>query len=107
MQYLRRSLDTTTLRAFYALSDVCVVSPIRDGLNLVSYEYVACQSSCNGVLMLSRHTGAAVLLESAVAFNPWDTPRFARAMAGALDMPREERETRMKAARDQVNYWTR
>lgn len=95
------------MHALYAASDVCIVSPIRDGLNLVSYEYVASQTNENGVLMLSRYTGASHMLESAVIFNPWDTPRFSESIIQALTMPEAERKERMQAARKITDEWTR
>jgi trehalose 6-phosphate synthase len=95
------------LHALYATADICIVSAVQDGLNLVSFEYVASQVSGNGVLMLSLNTGAAQILDSVVTFNPWDTPRFANAIAEALDMPQEERERRLEGALKAVNYWTR
>jgi trehalose 6-phosphate synthase len=107
IQYLHRPLEKATLYALYASADVCIVSSIRDGLNLVSYEYVACQADRPGVLMLSQYTGAARMLDSAIHFNPWDTPRFSEAIVAALDMPQEERKRRMEIASNTVNYWTR
>ncbi|KAM3448586.1 hypothetical protein MY3296_007619 [Beauveria thailandica] len=87
VQYLHRTLDPDVLHALYAIADICIVSAIRDGLNLVCFEYVASQLSRYGVLMLSQYTGAARLFDTAVEFNPWDTPKFANAIAQALDMP--------------------
>lgn len=106
IQYLHTSLDKATLHALYAASHVCIVSSIRDGLNLVSYEYVACQTQRQGVLMLSQYTGASEMLTSAVGFNPWDAPRFSEAIITALTMPQEEREQRMSEAGDIVRKWT-
>jgi trehalose 6-phosphate synthase len=106
IQYLHKSLEKDTLHALYGVSDVCVVSAVRDGLNLVSYEYVASQIDQQGVLMLSQYTGAAEMLKTAVHFNPWDTPRFAEAMSTALSMPPEERGRRIEAALSTVNQWT-
>lgn len=107
VQYLHMSLDKATLHALYSVADICIVSAVMDGLNLVSYEYVACQVGRPGVLMLSRYTGAARMLDTAVSFNPWDTPRFSKAIHTALEMSPTEREWRMDAARKTVNKWTR
>jgi trehalose 6-phosphate synthase len=95
------------LHALYATADVCIVSSIRDGLNLVSYEYVASQVQSSGVLMLSQYTGAALMLSSAIHFNPWDAPRFSEAIVTALTMPQEERDRRLETVRKIVNEWTR
>ncbi|ETN36528.1 alpha,alpha-trehalose-phosphate synthase (UDP-forming) [Cyphellophora europaea CBS 101466] len=104
--YLHRSIPFEHLCALYALADICVVSPIRDGLNLVSYEYTICQAhkaatqACTGhhkepgVLMLSQYTGAATTLRDSVIINPWDTPRFSEAIHMALHMPPPERKRR-------------
>lgn len=103
--YLYRSIDPETLCALYAVADSCIVSSTRDGLNLVSYEYVACQRSRNGVLMMSQYTGAAQMLTSCFKFNPWDTPRFAEAIGQVLAMPIEERRRRWEEAADVVESW--
>ena len=103
--YLYRSIPPEELCALYAVADVCIVSSTRDGLNLVSYEYVACQKSRNGVLMMSQYTGAAQMLTSSFKFNPWDTPRFAERIAQALTMPVEERRRRWEEAANVVQSW--
>lgn len=102
-------MNEPALHALYAASDVCMVAPIRDGLDLVSYEYVASQrqtANC-GVLMLSKYTGASRMLESALTIDPWDTPRFSEDIARALAMTEEERNQRMESARKVVEEWTR
>jgi len=106
IRYLYKSLKPQQLHALYAMSDVCIVSSVRDGLNLVSFEYVACQASRNGVLLLSQYTGAAELLPSAVHFNPWDLPRFADAIQSALEMSLEDRQERHNRAIKVVETWT-
>ena len=107
IRYLYTSLKPEQLHALYALSDVCIVSSIRDGLNLVSFEYVACQTARKGVLVLSQYTGAAKILTSAVLFNPWDLPRFSDAILTALEMPLEDRQQRHDSAIKAVETWTR
>jgi len=106
VQYLYKSLNPSQLYALYSVSDLCVVSSVRDGLNMVSYEYVASQADGNGVLLLSQYTGAAKLLHSALQFNPWDLPRFTDAILTALDMQQEERKRRMDESREVVETWT-
>jgi len=107
IRYLYRSLNPELLHALYAVSDVCVVSSLRDGLNMVCYEYIASQQADHkGVLVLSEYAGAAKLLPSAVRFNPWDIPRFTDAMFTALKMPPQERQKRLDAAAETVNKLT-
>src|ERR1700748_2893448 len=94
VHYLYRSIKPEQLAALYAASDVCVISSIRDGLNLVSYEYAACQEDKKGVLMMSNYVGAIKTLpvSSLVTFSPWDTQRFAERINAALVMSQEEKE---------------
>ncbi|KAE8804668.1 Alpha,alpha-trehalose-phosphate synthase [Hordeum vulgare] len=76
-------------------SDVALITSLRDGMNLVSYEYVACQEANKGVLILSECAGAAQSLGAgAIIVNPWNTAEVARAMKRALDMLPDEREKR-------------
>lgn len=107
IRYLHRSLDKPTLHALYAASDVCIVSSIRDGLNLVSYEYVASQADSSGVLMLSQYAGATRMLGSAIHFTPWDAPRFSKAIIEALSILEGERKRRLEVAKKTVYGWTR
>ena len=67
-----KSLDPEELCALYSVADACLISSTRDGLNMVSYEYIACQAERNGVLVLSQYAGAAKMLPSALLINPWD-----------------------------------
>lgn len=108
IRYLYTSLNPMQLHALYAVSDVCLVSSVRDGLNMVCYEYIASQQNDRkGVLVLSQYTGAATLLPSAVIFNPWDIPRFAEAIFTGLNMPLDDRQKRLDAAAKTVNTLTR
>ncbi|XP_054800270.1 alpha,alpha-trehalose-phosphate synthase [UDP-forming] 1-like [Prosopis cineraria] len=95
IHHLDRSLDFHALCALYAVTDVALVTSLRDGMNLVSYEYVACQASKNGVLILSEFAGAAQSLGAgAVLVNPWNITEVAASIAYALNMPADEREKR-------------
>ena len=107
IHYLYRSLKPEELCALYGVADVCIVSSIRDGLNMVSYEYVACQAERKGVLMMSNYAGAIKVLPSCVVINPWDTPRFAAKIEQVLRMPGEEREQRYNDIEKVVAKWTR
>ena len=97
------------LAALYAAADACIISSIRDGLNLVSYEFAACQEARKGVLMMSNYVGAIKTLptSSMVTFNPWDTPRFSEQINVALKMSEEEKERRYDGIIRVVDNWTR
>ncbi|KAI9120818.1 hypothetical protein K1719_007851 [Acacia pycnantha] len=95
IHHLDRSLDFHALCALYAVTDVALVTSLRDGMNLVSYEYVACQASKKGVLILSEFAGAAQSLGAgAVLVNPWNITEVSASIAYALNMPADEREKR-------------
>ncbi|XP_061355694.1 alpha,alpha-trehalose-phosphate synthase [UDP-forming] 1-like isoform X2 [Gastrolobium bilobum] len=97
IHHLDRSLDFHALCALYAVTDVALVTSLRDGMNLVSYEFVACQEKKKGVLILSEFAGAAQSLGAgAILVNPWNITEVADAIARALNMPSVEREKRHK-----------
>lgn len=109
VHYLYRSVPPEDLGALYRLADVCLVTPLRDGLNLVAKEYVACHES-GGTLVLSEFAGAASELGEAIRVNPWDTEGTADAIARALAMDPAERRDRMSAmhrrvAANDVDHW--
>jgi trehalose 6-phosphate synthase len=99
---LRQHLPLPQVLALYRLAEVCVVSSLHDGMNLVAKEYVAAMNDENGVLVLSPFTGAAREFSQALLVNPYDTETFADTLATALSMDREERISRMRALRDTV-----
>ena len=92
-------------------SNVGIVTPLRDGMNLVAKEFIAAQDEDDpGVLVLSRFAGAAEQLHEAVLVNPYDIPATADAIQRALRMPREERARRHQALletirRHDVKWW--
>ncbi|XVF18460.1 hypothetical protein REPUB_Repub11eG0023400 [Reevesia pubescens] len=95
IHHLDRSLDFHALCALYAVTDVAIVTSLRDGMNLVSYEFVACQDAKKGVLILSEFAGAAQSLGAgAILVNPWNITEVAASIGQALNMPAEEREKR-------------
>lgn len=100
--YIRRAIPPTELVALYALADVAWVAPLRDGLNLVAKEYVACQREGEGVLVLSEFAGAAAEMGEALLVNPYDEERTAETLARALSMPDAERRERMHALHRRV-----
>ncbi|MBI2935562.1 MAG: trehalose-6-phosphate synthase, partial [Chloroflexi bacterium] len=96
---LRRYFPSTPLWALYSMADLCIVSSLDDGMNLVAKEYVAARAGEDGVLVLSRFAGAATELTGAVLVNPYDTGQFAQAIAQALAMPASEQRQRMQRMR--------
>jgi trehalose 6-phosphate synthase/phosphatase len=102
IRYLVRSLSPQELGAFYRHADVALVTPLRDGMNLVAKEYVAAQVDDPGVLVLSELAGAAEQLQEALLVNPYDVDAVAEALHRSLTMAPDEREARMTALRDRV-----
>lgn len=94
IHFLHRSVDFPELLALYAIADVCVVASTRDGMNLVSFEYIACQAARHGSLILSEFAGSAQSLGGALVVNPWNEEEMARAMVRAVTMGGEERRQR-------------
>ncbi|KAI8838848.1 glycosyltransferase family 20-domain-containing protein [Chytriomyces cf. hyalinus JEL632] len=90
--YVHRGVSFEELVALYAVADVCVVSSTRDGMNLVSYEFIASQQGQHGVLVLSEFAGAAQSLNGAIIVNPWNTEELAQGMYDALTMPAKRKE---------------
>lgn len=102
--YTTRTLDRDVLVSLYRHSDLAIVSPVRDGMNLVAKEYVAAQVDSNGVLLLSPFAGAFEQLgEGAVRFDPYDTDRAAAAIEDAIEMDAPERRRRMRTLRRTVH----
>jgi trehalose 6-phosphate synthase len=95
IRYVNRTVSHTALAGLYRMARVGLVTPLRDGMNLVAKEYVAAQRPDDpGVLILSRFAGAAHEMQSAILVNPYDTQEMAAAIARALEMSREERVER-------------
>jgi len=92
--YQYKSVDFVQLCALYAAADVALVTPIRDGMNLVAKEFVASRSDKRGVLILSEGAGAAHELGEALIVNPTDRQEIANAIYSALNMPVKEQMTR-------------
>ena len=113
LTYVKRAYGQASLAALYRLAKVGLVTPLRDGMNLVAHEYVASQNPEDpGVLVLSRFAGAAEIFEDAILVNPFDTDEIAEALRMALDMPLEERiarwQTLIAAAREHnIDNWAR
>ena len=96
---INENVDSDLLAAVYRAGDICLVSSLQDGMNLVAKEFVAAQVDERGVLLLSRFTGAAEEIEGAVLINPFNVDGFVSAIRTALDMPTEERRRRMRRMR--------
>ena len=95
VRYLNRALSRATLAGLYRASRIGLVTPMRDGMNLVAKEYVAAQDPDDpGVLVLSRFAGAAERMTAAVIVNPYDVDEVAEAVRRAADMPLDERRAR-------------
>ena len=95
VRFIRRAVARRRLPGLYAASAVALVTPLRDGMNLVAKEYVAAQDPADpGVLVLSRFAGAAEQLTDAVLVNPYDTAGTADSIQHALQMPLDERRAR-------------
>jgi trehalose 6-phosphate synthase len=96
IQYLFRSLSHEELLMHYRAAEVCLVTPIKDGMNLVCKEYIASNSTASGVLILSEFAGAASqLYKEALLVNPYDVEGVCNAIHRALTMPEKERKGRM------------
>ncbi|WP_214367759.1 trehalose-6-phosphate synthase [Pseudonocardia sp. H11422] len=102
VHYLHQSLPREELAAFFLAADVMLVTPLRDGMNLVAKEYVACRHDLGGALVLSEFAGAAIELAQAFQVNPHDTDGVKNTLYEALTVAPEEGRKRMKALRRQV-----
>jgi trehalose 6-phosphate synthase len=102
VHYLHRPVPREELIAFFVAADVMLVTPLRDGMNLVAKEYVACRSDLGGALVLSEFTGAAAELRQAYLTNPHHLEGVKDAIEAALNQTPEEGRQRMRALRRQV-----
>ncbi len=107
IHWMHKSVNFEELIALYAASDVCLVSSTRDGMNLVSYEYIACQRKRHGVLILSEFTGAAQSLNGSIIVNPWNTEELAGALQEAVTMSDEQRLINFNKLDKYVSKYTR
>jgi trehalose 6-phosphate synthase/phosphatase len=102
VHYYYRSFPIETLSALYYSADVCLVTPMRDGMNLVSKEYVASRVNNDGVLILSEMAGASKELIDAILVNPNNIGEVCRAILQAINMPIAEQQQRMQQMRQVV-----
>lgn len=101
--YFYRSFAVEAISALYHMADIALVTPMRDGMNLVSKEYVASRTQNNGVLVLSEMAGASKELIDAVVVNPNNIGELMRAIVTAIKMPEAEQEMRMVQMRNVVS----
>ncbi len=103
IRYVNQGYPREDLAGFYRAAEIGLVTPLRDGMNLVAKEYVAAQDPDDpGVLILSRFAGAALQLEEALLVNPYSKEEISDAILKALEMPREERVRRWRALNESV-----
>jgi len=111
IHYLYRSLDKDELTSFYLASEMALITPLWDGMNLVAKEYCVCNHRENGVLILSEFAGAASQLhEDAILVNPYDVNGVAEAIRRGYYMHKSERQTRMQHLRSiiktyDIHFW--
>ncbi|HRR34467.1 MAG TPA: bifunctional alpha,alpha-trehalose-phosphate synthase (UDP-forming)/trehalose-phosphatase, partial [Kiritimatiellia bacterium] len=110
IHYYYRSFSPDRLQALYHVSDIALVTPLRDGMNLVAKEYVAAKRDTPGVLILSERAGAAIELTDALLVNPNSAEEVSDAIIAAIEMPETEQLARLKRmqallARRSVNAW--
>jgi len=103
---LTENADAPELAAIYRAADLCLVSSLQDGMNLVAKEFVASQTDERGVLVLSRFTGAAEEIEGALLVNPFNVDGYAAGIRHALEMPLAERRRRMHEMRTRLRQAT-
>ena len=99
---IQRQLSHEEVARYFRAADVCLVTSLHDGMNLVAKEFLAARDDGNGVLVLSRFTGSAHELEDALLVNPYDVAQVSQAIHTALEMSYEEQQQRMQRMRLQV-----
>jgi glucosylglycerol-phosphate synthase len=98
-----RPIPFEELVAWYKAADICWITPVRDGLNLVAKEYVAAHQGQDGVLVLSEFSGVVIELDEAIYTNPYSARSMARSIDRALNMPKEEAQRRMQSMFERVS----
>ena len=112
IHYINRSLPFPELCALYTLAEVCTVTPLIDGMNLVAKEYIACQVESPGVLILSEFAGAAQELGLTITVNPFDIVDVADSIHRALNMKESEKLDILSVLRERIikynsSYWAK
>ena len=101
--FVRRHLDFKEVLALYKLADICVVSSLHDGMNLVAKEFISAKTDEQGMLILSRFTGASKEMKEALLMNPYHIEEFSDAIFNALTMSESERKKRMRRLRQIIH----
>jgi trehalose 6-phosphate synthase len=99
---INRQCNHEEVGRWYRAADVCLVTSLHDGMNLVAKEYVAAREDLGGALVLSKFAGASVELHDALVVNPYDIAGVAEAVHAGLEMSAEEQRRRMRRMRRQV-----
>lgn len=112
VQYYYRSFPLDAISAFYCMADVALVTPMRDGMNLVCKEYIASKNNSSGALILSEMAGASKELTESILINPNDIDQIAEAIYQALTMPEDEQKKRLERMqktlqRFNIHHWVR
>ena len=102
MILIQRQCNHQEIARYYQAADLCLVTSLHDGMNLVAKEYLAARKDCNGVLVLSGFAGAAQELTDALLVNPYDIVQVCEAIRTGLEMSPNERRLRMERMRRQV-----
>ena len=105
ISYQFKNLPFEQIAALYAKADIALLTPLRDGMNLVAKEFVAVKEHHPGVLILSEMTGAVDEMPEALRINPNDTPSIAQAIKTALAMPKSEQRSRLKAMQRRLSHY--
>ena len=106
VRFSTRRIPYEEMVAWFCHADICWITPLRDGLNLVAKEYAAARRNRGGVLVLSEFTGASVVLEGAVLTNPYSNHRMDEAIESAIEMPEDEQRQRMEHMSGAVEAYT-
>lgn len=111
IRYLYTQLDVEELVAYYQAADIALLTPLRDGMNLVAKEFVASQVNDGAVLILSEFAGAAEELKEALLVNPYSTDQIAARLKTAVEMPPQERRARLTRLRERIesndlDFWS-
>ena len=106
IRFSTRRIPYEEMVAWFTQADVCWITPLRDGLNLVAKEYAAARKDSTGVLVLSEFTGASVVLDGALLTNPYSHRRMDEAIEQALEMPENEQKRRMRTMTTAVESFT-
>jgi trehalose-6-phosphate synthase len=103
---VHENVSSEVLAGAYRAADLCLVSSLQDGMNLVAKEFVACQVEERGVLVLSRFAGAAEEIDGAILINPFNLDGFVEGIRRAVEMSEAERRVRMHRMRTQLRTRT-